>query len=42
MPPAQSTTEQAPASQEEGATSSNMGLAELAGSMAAEAAQRCG
>ena len=41
-PPAQSTTEQTPTSQEEGASSTNLGLAELAGSMATEAAQRLG
>ena len=41
-PPAQSTTEQTPTSHEEGASSSSLGLAELAGSMATEAAQRLG
>ena len=41
-PPAQSTTEQTPPSQGEGASSISLGLAELAGSMAAEATQRLG
>ena len=41
-PPAQSTTEQTPPSQGEGVSSISLGLAELAGSMAAEATQRLG
>ena len=40
--PAQSTTDQPPASVEEGASGSSIGLAELAGSLAAEATQRLG
>ena len=41
-PPAQSSTDPPPTSQEEGAAGTSFGLAELAGSLAAEASQRLG
>ena len=41
-PPAQSSTDPPPTSQEEGAAGTSFGLAELAGSLATEASQRLG